>query len=84
MNYAYFSQTVNTKRKYNLLPQQAKLALLQRFADIANKYIDLRELTLEVLRTFIDRIVIYLRFQDSSYFCTILALKNVDFRSEFS
>ena len=34
---------------------------VERFVDIANKYTDLRELTPEVLRTFIERIIIHER-----------------------
>ena len=34
---------------------------VERFVDIANKYTDLRELTPEVLRTFIERITIHER-----------------------
>ena len=34
---------------------------VERFVDISNKYTDLRELTPEVLRTFIERIIIHER-----------------------
>ena len=34
---------------------------VERFVDIANRYTDLRELTPEVLRTFIERIIIHER-----------------------
>ena len=34
---------------------------VERFVDISNKYTDLRKLTPEVLRTFIDRIIIHER-----------------------
>ena len=34
---------------------------VERFVDISNKYTDLRELTPEVLRTFIERIIIHKR-----------------------
>ena len=34
---------------------------VERFVDIANKYTDLKELTPEVLRTFIERIIIHER-----------------------
>ena len=34
---------------------------VERFVDIANKYTDLRDLTPEVLRTFIERIIIHER-----------------------
>ena len=34
---------------------------VERFMDISNKYTDLRELTPEVLRTFIERIIIHER-----------------------
>ena len=34
---------------------------VERFVDIANKYTDLRELTPEMLRTFIERIIVHER-----------------------
>ena len=42
----------------------------ERFVDIANKYTDLRELTSEVLRTFIERIIIHERTAKHSKIAT--------------
>ena len=44
---------------------------VERFVDIANKYTDLRELTHEVLRTFIERIIIHKRTAKHSKTATL-------------